>query len=95
MEFLIRRTDGQWFDLPYSQYAKTLRPRTLPSEVIDGWGDHRIRVSGVEISFSYEDPGFQVAFEDDVPEADARRIVDEVLLNIVEATGQQGKVVPL
>ena len=95
MEFLIRRTDGEWFDLPKSAYASTLRPRSVPSEVIPGWGDHRIRVSGVEVSFSFEDPGLHVTFEGDSPEAEAQRIVDEICRNLIEATGQQGVVVPL
>ena len=92
MEFLIKRTDGEWFDLHRNDYAKTLRPRTLPSEVVEGWGDHRIRVAGVEVSFAYELPGFQVAFEGDIDEATARQIVDEVLMNIAEVTGQKGEV---
>ena len=95
MDFLIKRTDGEWFDLPASEFARALAPRTLGSEVIAGCGDHRIRVSGVEVSFSYEDPGFQVTFEGEIPEADARRIVEELCLNIVEATGQQAVVVQL
>ena len=95
VEFLIRRTGGEWFDLPKSAYASTLKPRSVPSEVISGWGDHRIRVSGVEVSFSCEDPGFQVTFEGALPEAEAQRIVDEICRNVIEATGQQGVVVPL
>jgi hypothetical protein len=95
VEFLIKRTDGDWFDLHVSRYAETLKPRSVPSEVVAGWGDHRIRVLGVDISFSYEDPGFQVVFEGELSESDARRIADEICLNIVEATGQAGAVFPL
>jgi len=95
VEFLIKRTDCDWFDLPLNQYARTLNPRSFSSEVIVGWGDHRIRVPGVEVSISYEDPDFHVTFEGDLPEAEAQLIFDEICLNILEATGQQGVVVPL
>jgi len=94
-EYLIRRTDGEWFDLDHTRFAEVLRPTSLPSKPVPGWGDHRIRVKGFEVSFSYEDPGIQVVFEGSMSEEDADRITQEVLANIVQATGQQGKVIPL
>ena len=33
-----------------------------------GWGDHRIRVAGVEIAFLVEDAAIQVSFEGEIPE---------------------------
>ena len=64
----------------------------MPSRPAEGWGDHRIEVGGVEISFSYEDPGIQVTIEGDLPEELANAIVGEVLANITRVTGQQGRV---
>jgi hypothetical protein len=93
MEFLIRRTDGKWFDLPADQFAAALRPSTFPSRPAAGWGDHRIEVAGVEVSFSYEDPGIQVGFEGELPEATAEQIVAEILENVARVTGQRGRVV--
>lgn len=95
MEYLIRRTDGDWFDLSPEQYAAALRPSSFPWRRVDGWGDHRIEVGGVEVSFSYEDPGIQVTFEGDVPEGVADAVVAEVLANITAVTGQEGSIVKI
>ena len=55
-------TSPQWFDLNGRQ-EEAFRPSSIPSVPVKGWGDHRIQVSGVDISFSYEDPGIQVCIE--------------------------------
>ena len=78
IEYLIRRADGEWFDLPTSQFAEALRPSSYPSERISGWGSHRIRTEGVEVAFSEEDPGIQVIFEGDLPRATTDKIVAEI-----------------
>jgi hypothetical protein len=93
MEYLIRRSDSEWFDLRADQYAAALRPSSMPSRPAEGWGTHRIEVCGVEISFSYEDPGIQVTFEGDLPEEVADAIVTEILASITEVTGQRGRVI--
>ena len=48
IQFLVRRTDGDWFDNEWS----ACNPKSFPYEVIDGWGIHRIRVLGVEAAFT-------------------------------------------
>ena len=68
---------------------------TIPSVAVPGWGSHRIEVKGVEVSFSIEDPGVQVCFEGELPEALCRRVVDEILASIERATQQSGRVVEL
>ena len=93
MEYLIRSADGEWFDLHVDRYAAALRPSSMPSRSVEGWGDHRIEVCGVEISFSYEDPGIQVTFEGELPEEVAHDLVTEILANITEVTGQRGRVI--
>ena len=95
LEFLIRRTDGEWFDLHQEKFASALKPNSLKSKVVAGWGDHRISVDGCEISFSYEDPGIQICIENDIDETKAQLIVDEILENITRVTGQEGRVIPL
>jgi hypothetical protein len=93
-EFIIQRTDGDYFGVHKSQYAKVLRPIETPSRPIDGWGDHRIVVDGAEISFSFEPPGFQVVFETGALDADRQlAIVTEILRSIERATGQRGQVI--
>lgn len=96
MEFLIKRTDGEWFDLPYKQFSEVLRPNSIPSQPIQGWGDHRIVVGDCEVSFSYEDPGIHICFEKGtMSEELAQRVVDEIAANITAATHQQSEVIPL
>jgi hypothetical protein len=95
MDFLIRRTDGEWFDLHYEQMPAVLKPASFASRPVEGWGDHRIEVEGVHVSFSDEDPGIQVSFEGEIDETKARQIVEEILASIETSTGQRGKVVPL
>jgi hypothetical protein len=95
-EFLIRRIDGEWFELHARRFAEVLRPTTMPSQPVSGWGDHRIEVDGEEISFSYEDPGIQVIFETGKLAPDvALKIVHEICERITLLTGQQGRVVEL
>jgi hypothetical protein len=95
-EYLIKRTDGEWFDLHHDRFNEVLRPSTVPSEVVQGWGDHRIKVEGCELSFSYENAGIQVFFEGEgLPEELERRIVAEIASRIAGATGQKAAVVEL
>lgn len=94
MEFLIKTVDGQWFNLKPGDFAKACHPNSVAYEVSDGWGDHCIAVAGTEISFSYEDPGVQVSFDDDtMGEVQAMQIVTEIAGNLTEATGQASRVV--
>jgi hypothetical protein len=93
-EYLIRRTNGEWFDLPPSSWPD-LMPTSIPWKHVTGWGDYRIEINGVETSFSYEDPGIQISFEGELPETVADRVVEEVLANIEKSTGQRGRIIPL
>jgi hypothetical protein len=96
MEFLIRRMDGDWFDLHYGRFPDVLHPDSFPSEQISGWGDHRIRVLGEEIAFSHEDPGIQVIFEGNLIDPEqAGQIVQEIAENIMHATGQGARIIDL
>ena len=87
--------DGNWFNLHRDSFAEVLKPKSFDSQRLSGWGDHRIETEGVEISFSYEDPGIQVMFEGDLPEALATQIVEEIRENIETATNQKGYVISL
>lgn len=95
-EYLLKRTDGKWFDVGPKNFEITLVPSSLPWHKVEGWGDFRITVKGCDISFSYEDPGIQVVFEHDVftPEEE-RGLVVEMLENITKATGQKGEVLAM
>jgi hypothetical protein len=96
LEYLIRRTDDEWFSFPFDQYPEILRPARTPSNWIEGWGSNRIQVDGEEISFSDEDLGFQVVFETGILlEARADEIVSEICENIEAQTGQKAKMTKL
>jgi hypothetical protein len=95
MEFLLRRTDGEWFDLRREQFGEVLKPSSCASRVVAGWGDHRIEINGVQVAFSFEDPGIQVSFDGRIDAATASQIVGEILASVETKTGQRGIVVPL
>lgn len=96
IEFLIRRDDGEWFDFLHERYPDVLCPLTIASRPVEGWGNHRIEVEGAEISFSDEDPGFQISFETGSLSAErAREIVDDICRSIETKTGQKTRVVEL
>ena len=96
LEYIIARTDGDYFELHYSQSSDTFRPVTFPSKRVEGWGEWRIEVEGCEVSFSGEPPGYHVVFGcDDIEPDTARKIVDEILLNIERVTGQKGEVIEI
>ena len=96
LEYLICRTDAEWFDFPSAEYPEILRPIRTPSKPVEGWGSHRIEVEGEEISFSDEDPGFQVVFETGVLlEERADQIVAEICENIETHTAQRTRIVKI
>jgi hypothetical protein len=93
IEFYIRPSEDDWFDLKNVDLTAMLRPRSFESHPVSGWGDHRIKTEGAEISFSYEPPGFQVVFEDELPDALATQIAEEIGENIENATKQKCDVI--
>ena len=95
-EYLLKRIDGEWFDVGPKNFERTLVPQSLPWSVTEGQGDFRIAVRNCEIVFSHEDSGIQVVFESDKfsPEEEVS-LLSEILANIKKATGQQGKLIEL
>jgi hypothetical protein len=90
IEFLVKRTDGDWFDLPVG--SNPYRPKTVPYEPL-GTDEHAILIGRCEVSFSFEDPGIQISFDGDIAEDLAERVASEVLERIRELTGQRGEVI--
>ncbi|MCL4266280.1 MAG: hypothetical protein KJ069_23945 [Anaerolineae bacterium] len=95
LEYLIRPIDDDWFNLAKSNFGRTLRPDSFEFSVIEGWGDHRIRINDVEVAFSYEDLGIQISFEGIANVVFADKVVGEILSNIEKTTGQSGRIIPL
>ncbi|MBD2248648.1 hypothetical protein [Nostoc sp. FACHB-888] len=94
MDFLIKQTDDDWFNLPSKLFPEALHPNSVPSRSISGWGDYRIEVMECEIAFSFESPGIQVIFgNNNIPEALAQQLVEEICQNITTVTGQSGEVI--
>lgn len=88
IECVIKRIDGEdhgdW-PIHKDRYPDILRPNSMPSESVEGWGAHRIAVAGGEVSFSWEPVGFQVSFEGDLDQETAAKIVKEVTDNLAAA----------
>ncbi len=95
MEFLIKRQDGDWFDLKKDQFSAAFLPAGYAATPIQGWGDYRIEIQKCEISFSYEDPGIQVCFENSnvFTEDEALKIATVIATQISELTGQKARVI--
>jgi hypothetical protein len=86
--FLIRRKDGDFCIFHISKAEDVLKPNTIESTKIEGWGDFRISVNNCEISFSFEEVGIQIGFENcEISDEYAKKIVDEICLNVEKKVG--------
>src|SRR5688572_30831635 len=95
-EFILRLNEGEGFAGSYDSLPALLRPASIPSQPVAGWGSHRILVEGAEISFSDEEFGFQVVFETgDISEERAQEIMEDIAANIRAKTAATTSVVPI
>ena len=89
-EFLICRTDGDWFDLHYPQFFEVLHPNSIPYKKL---GEYTIEVEGCEVSFFDEMPGIHVVLrKKPLASAIQTQVLQEVLENIERYTGQKGRI---
>lgn len=96
MEFLIKRTDGEWFSLHKDHFQKVLKPKHPRTEPCQGIGDHCIQLPNGQIAFTFEDPGLHIIFEKyEGTREEAIRIVREILENLTVFSGEKGKIVEL
>ena len=93
IEFLIKRTDGDWFDFPPG--SEPYRPVSIPFQRAEGWGEARIEIDGCQISFSYEDPGVQVSFEGQILEQRAIAVAEEIRQRIEQVSGQTAEAIQI
>jgi hypothetical protein len=92
--FEIWLQDGQRGLVNTLHWPDFMHPNTVRSKPVDGWGKHRIEADGVEIAFAESHLGVEIFFYGrQVSQAFARRVVEEVLANIEQVTGQQGLIV--
>ncbi len=94
-EFLIRPVHAKWFELSQADWPLVMHPNTVPYRAVSGWGNYRITVEGVEISFSDEDPGIQVTFYGELPADVTDSIVKQIVANIKDRTGEESRIVEL
>ena len=95
LEFLIKRPDGAFFNVEEELLGAVLTPTSVPSEIVGGWGNHRIRVADAEISFSLEDVGIQITFDGEISTELALSIAEEIRSNVERATGQHASLVEI
>lgn len=96
IEFLIKRTDGHWFEIPDSNFEDVVRPVSVPSRPLLGRDVYAIDTAGCEVTISFEEPGLQVSFmSGQVTEDLATKIVSEIAERITAATGQKSEVVQI
>jgi hypothetical protein len=91
IEYLIRATDDAEFAvelIPADRFDVVLKPAGFDATVIGGWGDYRIRIDDVEISYSAEDPGWQVSFESEIEDLRAERIAEVIASQLERETGR-------
>jgi hypothetical protein len=96
IEFLIKRTDDRWFEIPASDFEEIVRPRSVPSRVLGDKEVYTLEMAGCEVSFSHEEPGLQVTFESgQISEEQAERLVSEIAASITAATGQKSAIIQI
>lgn len=95
MEFLICRTDGDWFDLPLEQWPRVLHPTSFDYQRTTGFGEYCIEIDKCIVEINYEMPGIQVLFHGEIEWERANQITGEILENISSFTGQSGEVIDL
>ena len=88
IEFMIRPSGTAEFEFKFSEYPRVLKPKSIASSTIKGWGSNRICVEGEEISFSDEGRGFQVSFHTGAVGSErATEIIEDICANIAAETG--------
>ena len=97
IEFLIQADDGRdlWPAFHKDRNNDVLTPQDWDAVPIDGWGDHRVKIGAVEISFSGEEAGWQVSFEGEIDADRAAAIVATIAEQISRETGRPVRVIDL
>ncbi len=87
-EYLIRPSSHEgWLVIPADSLAEVLTPHGSDAAPGIGFGDFHLRASGYEISFSNEDPGWQVIFDGDISQLNPDELISQIARQIEDATG--------
>ncbi len=92
MEYIIKRTDGDWFDLDKNKMGDVFYIEG--GQLFEGRGDYCLKTKSGMLTVSYEDPGLQVAFED-FSKDQAEELINNMLRKLEEITGQKGEILPI
>src|SRR4051812_29411360 len=96
LEFLIRSTTGECFNLSNDLFQDIFRMLSIPSTPIKAEGDFTIEVVGSKINFTNEDIGIYITFEgDQLSKRQAFQLLKEIKDNIKKLTGQKVEVIQL
>lgn len=85
-EYLIRTVAAH--QLPAFQrghLAEVLLPAGFSCEQVDGRGDFRMRCAATEVTFSAEEPGWQVTVDGPMAESDREHLVTTITQQIGQA----------
>jgi len=86
--------DFRGLGVPYEDWRKAFRPANTPSEVIDGWGNLRLRIEDSDVSFSDEFVGIQIVFEDTGMSDDrVDAIAEEIRQQAESYTGRRAEII--
>ncbi len=92
-EFLINCLDDDWA-IDYRQWSRAFHPNSIAFRNLPGT-QHRIEINGVSIYFAHECPGIHVCVEGELSNVITYQIMEEVLSNLQQLTGQQGQIIEL
>ena len=91
MEYLIRRTDGDWFDLHADRHADVfLRVGSDDTQVPDS-GDFCFKRDGVEVQVNGEIAGLHIIIEPVIDDHLADQWLNEFLQRLQNVTNQKGE----
>lgn len=89
-EYLIRATDGSgWIPVRQERLSSVLVPNKRHARLVEGWGEVRFSLAGIEFSFSGEEVGWQVAVEGETNADLADAVIGEISDQLRLESGQE------
>jgi hypothetical protein len=86
-DFLIRTQEIHgWPAVHRDRMTQVLVPDGFECDVVEGWGDLRLRCGRVDVSFSGEEAGWLVSVEGELEDADG--FLTKVTRQVAQAVGE-------
>lgn len=83
-EYLIATDDDEFLGLHLDRQEAVLRPCGWQSVEIDGPGDYRLRIDGMDIEMNWESPGLHVIFTGDLSRETADGIAAKIASQLAD-----------